>query len=169
MQELYNQIVRIFCQIIRATNDAMILCHSWGYNGFKRKYRRMARHFLDWKLCLENELFDKYRVSAVDTHETIAYKPNGFKDHFVQWDKFLKENIDVLSGLSKQLFDASGLKNCIVKDALCCLFKDHEKTGRYYKRFTEGGWLPHDIHVVDDLLHIKMKKKDKKEMARWKK
>jgi hypothetical protein len=147
----------------------MILCHSWGYNGFKRKYRLMTRHFLNWKLCLENELFDKYRVPVLDSHETVQYRPANFRDHFSQWDKFLKENIDALMGLSKQITNLSGIQNCIIKSALCRLFKDYEKTGRYQKRFNEGSWLSHDIHVVDDLLHMKMKKKEEKEMKGWKK
>jgi hypothetical protein len=140
----------------------MILCQSWGYNGFKRKYRCNVRFFIDLKLCLENELFDKYRSIIINTHETVNYRPANFKDHFVQWDKFLRENIENLVNADKQFIELTGFENCILKKAVKCLLKDFEKTGRYHKRFTEGGWNPIDMHNVDDFLHEKMKKKEEK-------
>ena len=168
MQELYNSIIRQFCQITRSCKDAMRLCQSWGYNGFKRRYRRMARHFFNWEICLENELFDKYRMVAAGSHETMPYTPANFKDHFPQWDKFLKSNIDQLVGFSKQFLDQIGMENCILGDALSRLVKDYEKTGRWHKRFTESGFNPHDTHRLDDDLHEKEKCAEEKEMDGWK-
>jgi len=162
MQELYNSICKLLCQLIRSYNDAMILCQSWGFNGFKRKYRYLSHHLFNWKLCLENELFDKYRVIVSGNYGSMPYEPRSFKDHFTQWDKFLKENIDTLIGISKQFIDLTGFENCTIKDIVKCLLKDYEKVGRYIKRFNEAGWNPIDMHNVDDCLHEKMKKKEKK-------
>jgi hypothetical protein len=147
----------------------MVLCQSWGLNGFKRRYRRRARHFLNWKLLLENELFDKYRFAAMAVPESVPYTATTFKDHLANWDKFLETNIKKIGDLSKQLFNLTGVENCIVKKAICCLLKDYEKTGRWYRRFNEQNFALHDLHMVDDMLHCHEKKKEKKEMEAWKK
>jgi hypothetical protein len=147
----------------------MVLCQSWGLNGFKRKYRRMARHFLNWKLLLENELFDKYRLPAMATPEAVPYTAKDFKNHLLNWDTFLDTNIKAIAKLNRQLFDITSVENCIIEKALCCLYKNREKTGRYFRRFEEQSFNLHDIHRVDDDLHCHEKKKEEKEMEAWKK
>ena len=164
MQELYNSVIKLFCQLSKSYKDAMVLCHSWGYNGFKRKYRRRARFFHNWEICLMNELIDKYRMTPATTHNPVPYdKPTKFEEHFPLWDAFLKSSIDSLVGFSKKFIDQVGVENCVLKDALSCLVHDYEKTGRYHKRFDEMGWNKHDMHIVDDLLHAKEKELEEKE------
>ena len=163
MQDLYNSVIKVFSHLIKYYNDAMILCHSWGLNGHKRKYRWMTRHLTNWKLWFQCELMDKYRMPASDAVETMRYSAGSFAEHLSQWDNFLKENINALAEAEKQFINMTGFENCIVKEAVCCLLKDYEKTGRYFRRFEENGWNLVDIHMVDDLLHEKIKAKEESE------
>ena len=157
MQELYNSICKLLCQLIRSYEEAMVICQSMQYEGRKRVYQTKAIDFKKYKVCLMKELYDKYRVTATAHHETIPYTARGYKDHLIKWDAYLKEHIDNLVELNKQYVAHTGFKNCIVEHVLCDLLTDYQKTGRDIKRFTEGGWNSIEMHSVDHEYHEKEK------------
>jgi len=159
MVELYKKINGVFQEHASINKKAMACCQSFGYNGFKRMHRCLAKEFFCFQIELSNELFDKYRIkfdeSAMEPH--IAYNPMSLKEHLSQWDTKLANSIKVLGDLNKEYFNAAGVDCKLVEKALCCLVKKYKKAGRWYKRFEETGWLAHDMHYVDDRLHDKYK------------
>lgn len=154
MHELFKKIDAILDEHLLLNKKAMISCQSLGFNGFKRLHRMNTKRFLCWQLKSANMLFDRYRVPL---HE---YSSMDLKEHLATWDKKLEEDIKILGQLNKEYLEKSGVENCVIKDALNLLVKNHEKTGRWYKRFEETDWLSHDMHVVDDRLHDKFKKEE---------
>lgn len=162
MLDLYSRIDAILYEHKCINKKAMALSHSLGYNGFKRMHRKDSKKYFKWCVDLENELFDKYRTKMTYTHRDYAYNPSTLKDHLANWDSKLIEAITELGKINKEHIDRTGVSNCIIEKALCKMIKRYEKTGRWYKRFEEGGWLAFDQHAVDDYIHKKFKKKEGK-------
>ena len=157
MQDFYKKVYAIFCDHTILNKRAMTACQSMGYNGFKRMHRILNKEFN----CLENELlnecFDKYRKVLEFEVRDYSYRPTSLKDHLAEWDAKLERDISELGKLNKEYFEKTGVECGLVKKALACMIKRYEKTGRWYRRFDEGGWLVHDCHVLDDRLHEKHK------------
>ena len=157
MHDLYGRIHDIICEHIHLNKDAMNVCHSWGFQGFKRYHRVKAKEFNCIEICLENNLFDKYRIKADFTYTHMPYQPTSIKEHLKMFDNKLLQGIKKLGELQKEHFTAVGSLNCQIEDMQKCLTKMYEKFGRWYNRFEMGGWLVHDIFVVDGHMHTKMK------------
>ncbi|GHV84300.1 hypothetical protein AGMMS50212_16400 [Spirochaetia bacterium] len=163
MLELYKKIIVILEAMRQMNEQAMVFCQSAGFNGFKRWHRRRARKAECRKLQLLNELYDKYRERALFSFQAVSYSATGLKEHLAAWDALLESKIENVAEWNKEAFTATGSINRTGKKVLCCLLKDREKTGRWYKRFESTGWSVHDMHVLDDHLHEHEKKKEKKE------
>lgn len=157
MNEIYSKAAIIMNEHMQLNKKAMISMQSIGYNGFKRLHRCNAKEFLCWEIALANSLFDKYREKLNYTPLVVDYAPITLKDHLASWDAKLEESIKQLGNLNKEHFEKSGKTSCTIEEALGCMLKNYEKTGRWYKRFAETDWLAHDQHVLDDALHAKYK------------
>jgi hypothetical protein len=94
-----------------------------------------------------------------------AYNPTDIKDHVSKWyaticdacKKLASYNLSITQGSGKQ----SGNMKCILKD----VYKLKEKAHRMFERvakYTDNELLMHDLHVWDDWLHEKMKRKEEK-------
>jgi len=109
-------------------------------------------------------MFDDHEIVAQLEHGTYpAYKPMDIKEHAKRWCDTLKDATTTVAGLNVILVGQIGMQSCIVKDLLECLYKMKEKACRFYRRGVEVNWMPHDLHVYDDLLHDKVKHKEEKE------
>lgn len=154
----------IDCVILwhKCFNDkAMKMCQAAGYNGFKRMHRYNTRCFLNWHMKLENEAYDKFRFT-MDTHiDDFNIMWGSLVDHLKNWDAKLDQDIDELAMLNNEYRMCAGEGNCIVEKALHKMVKNHEKTGRWYKRFEETK-SAHDQHELDDAIHARYKKKEEK-------
>jgi len=142
-------------------NKAMKVCQSSGYNGFKRLHRYNTRCFLNWHMCLENEAFDKFRFILETDYEDFDYTSRTLIDHLKNWDMKLGQDIEKLAMLNNEYRMLAGVGNKTAKKALRKMTKNHEKTGRWHKRFEETK-SAHDQHELDDWLHEKYKKKEEK-------
>lgn len=150
----------------KLNNKAMKACHANGYNGFKRMHRVNAKCFYKWHIKLENEAYDKFRFVLEDAEiAQMNYMwGNSIIDHIKKWDAQLDTDIDKLVMLNNAYREYAGMGNCVIEKALYKMTKNHEKTGRWVKRFEETK-SAHDFHEVDDFLHAKYKAKEEK-MAR---
>lgn len=159
MQDIDGMLVAHKCW-----NDrAMKACQMNGYNGFKRLHRYNAKKFFKMHLCLENEAYDKFRFVLPDKeNDASAYSWGAsLVDHLKRWDMQLDEDIDHLAMLNNEYRMCAGVGNCIAEKALCRMTKNHEKTGRWIKRFEETK-SAHDQHELDDWLHEKYKAKEER-------
>ena len=166
MKELYDIAIKLMRELMLKHECAMVICQAIGFNGFKRWHRHRSKKFMCWGIGLANELFDNYRKSAAFTSMPGAYTASSLQEHLASWDSCLEKAIQEFADLSKQFLEKTGQLNCFIEKALCCLQKDREKTRRWFTRFQESNWSSHDMHYVDDALHEKEKKKEKKEHAR---
>ncbi len=157
---LYNRMITILLETACLNECAMVVLHSKGYNGFKRWHRYRSREFREFVICLDNELFDKFHKTVKHEPVSISYAPANMNSHLVNWKEKLATAIHDLGECNKEYFALTGTTNCIVEDAIHILTRDYEKACRYYERFSEGDWLAHDMHVVDDIIHYKYKKKE---------
>lgn len=162
MHELYGKIDTILHKMQCVNEQAMIICQSLGYNGFKRMHRCDAKEIYCERMELACELFDKYQEKMVMSSYSHMYSPINLKDHIMKWDHELEYAISELGMLNKMHFEKAGVEHCVITDAICLVMKRHEKTKRWWKRFEEGGWSAHDMHMVDDCLHKKFKKAEEK-------
>ena len=167
ISELYESIHQIICIHCKLNKLAMVITHNLNYNGFKRWHRCRARKFFELDLKLRNELLDKFRIKADFKDYDVTYSPSNIEEHIKLWDKSLLDAIEELGTLSKKYNDETGTVCAVIDCALCELVKDYEKVGRLIKRFNDSDWLTLDIHIVDDKIHKKYKKKEMKHGLRY--
>jgi hypothetical protein len=157
MPEIYQSIAKTLRELTQMHEQAMAHAQAWGLNGFKRKYRYVAKKFHCAELELSNCSFDRYQTKLLITAGSTNYAPTNIREHLSQWNTRIAQLIESLGELNAKHFDVCGLQNGIVTDVLEALLHDLEKTRRYIKRFEETQWSAHDIHVLDDNLHAKYK------------
>lgn len=159
---LFNEIAKIFSDYSKINFKAMCKMHSMGFNGFKRWHRIRSKQFYKLTICLANELFDVFRKEASFEDFQVTYNVTSMDMHLRTWDSFLEDSISKLGDLNKQFYNETGYECKLICFALERMKYDHEKVGRYYKRFSESDWLNFDMHFVDDNIHEKMKRKEEK-------
>lgn len=168
MYEAFASVLKTICAIEHAMGNAMLLCQKWGYNGLKRKYRLYGTCLHYCKMQIECEMFDNHELDpplTLDTSSYPAYSPSSIAEHLDAWVVLMKEATAQLVAANKQLLPAIGKQNCYVEKVLCLMYKEKCKATRWAKRFKEAGI--HDLHIMDDMLHKKMKHKEEKEYPKW--
>jgi len=170
MNDRYVAILKTGYMLQQASKNGMILCQSWGYNGFKRLLRRLNRHLNNLCLLVENEMFDHYQLVAPLQHNANSYsafKPTDIKDFAHAWDATMKDACAQLALDNIALIGHTGIQSCLVKALIKCVLKHKEKAHRFLKRGDEVQWMAHDLHVYDDMLHEKVKCLEEKELEHW--
>ncbi len=157
---LYESIARILTTHCKLNMIAMSKMQVLSYNGFKRWHRYRSRQFHELKLCLANELYDKFRIAPTFKDYEITYSPANVEEHLKSWDKALLDAIQELGTLNKEYYEVVGVNCCMIEKAMGKMMRDYEKVGRLLKRFTESDWLTLDMHIVDNKLHEKYKTKE---------
>lgn len=152
-----SKMLAIALKYVMLNDEAMNSMHLLGYNGFKRWHRIKTKEFLCYSIEIENDTIDKYRKKLDVDIVNIDYKPMSLKEHLSNLDNILLEDIKQLGILLNEYRGFVGKGYCVAEEMLSCLVKSYEKTGRWLKRFEETQWMGHDIHVLDDALHSKMK------------
>ena len=160
VSSIYEEIGKVLTIHCKLNKLAMSKMQVMGYNGFKRWHRYRSRQFFELKLCLANELYDKFRISPNFKDYELTYSPTSVEEHLKSWDKALLDGIQELGTLNKEYYELAGVNYSIVEKAISKMMRDYEKVGRLLKRFTESDWLTLDMHVVDDKLHEKYKCKE---------
>lgn len=164
VKELFESIHKVLITHSKLNVKAMCAAQALGYNGFKRWHRYRSRGFFDLDVTLANELFDKFSIRADFKDYELSYSPAGLEEHLKAWQKAILDGIQTVGTLDKEFYDQTGMCCEVTGLAMKILSKDYEKVSRYIKRFTESDWLTLDMHIVDDKLHDKFKKK---EGERW--
>ena len=158
MQELYNQVLKLGCQLKHASDNAMVQTHAWGYNGFKRMHEVLCEYLDYWCRKLEKEMRDEHELSPALTHMPYAaYQVTDIKNHAHTWYQTIKDACTQISTLNTQMMQTTGKQSCIMKQFVNCLYKMKQIAWRFIKRGEHCQWMEHDIHVYDDRLHDKMK------------
>lgn len=160
IKSLYESVCKVLTTHCKINKLAMRSLQAMGYNGFKRWHRYRSRQFFEMKLCLSNEIYDKFRIKADFKSYEITYDSKNMEEHLKSWDSVLLEGIQELGILHKRFFELTGMDNGIINKAICKMTRDYEKVGRLIMRFTESDWLTLDMHIVDDKLHEKYKEKE---------
>lgn len=155
---IYQEIDKVILKNLMLNDDAMKLCQSMGFNGFKRMHKYNIKFLLCEHIKLENNMFDKYRKTLETDVTSYKYKANTIKEHLYQWKLSIESDVKRLGDLNKEHFAQIGIDNNIIKCVLELLMHDYEKSCRWYSRFEEIQWNMHDIHYIDDKLHEKIKK-----------
>lgn len=159
---LYSKTAKLLKDNEKMNEIAMAVLQSLGYNGFKRWHRCRSREFHEYSMRLSNELFDKFHMTMKPDETTLAYAPANMNAHLMSWKEMLLDSIEKLGTYSQEYFSLTGMQNDIMECAMHKLTRDYEKVCRYYDRFMEGDWLVHDMHIVDDCIHHRYKKKEDK-------
>lgn len=159
---LYESVSKVLDTHCKLNYCAMTSMHSMGYNGFKRWHRYRSNQFHNLKLCLANELYDKFRIKAEFKSYELTYSPTSMEEHLKSWDKAILDSIQELGTLNKEYYQETGMECKVIKCTLHKMVKDYEKIGRYLKRFTESDWLTLDMHIVDEKIHEHYKCKENK-------
>ena len=159
---LYSELMELMKEHEHLNETAMSILQSLGYNGFKRWHRYRSRQFHEYFIRLNNEVFDRFHKSVKIEYPTISYATASISSHLMNWKEKLESSMKELAEYSHQYFESMGVCSDIINCAMYIMTRDYEKVCRYYDRFTEGDWLAHDMHVVDDMIHYKFKKKENK-------
>ena len=111
---------------------------------------------------MNNELFDRFRKTVKIERKSLTYAPASVNAHLMNWKEKLSDSMEKLGSYATEYLSMTGTENKIMCHALHLMARDYEKVCRYYDRFAEGDWLTHDMHVVDDMIHYRYKKKEDK-------
>ena len=167
MLESFNTVIKTLCAVKYAMGCAKVLCQSWGFNGLKRKYRLYGTCLHYYIEQIECEMFDNHDLVASRATESYpAYTPASIEAHLDAWQQLMVNAVHKLTEANKVLVPAIGKQNCYVERALSLLYREKCKSLRWYRRYKSGTGL-HDLHIMDDMLHKKMKKCEKKELPEW--
>lgn len=159
MSDILMDMDKIICWHKYFNDKSMRVCHAAGFNGMKRMHRVLTRCFLDYHLCLENEAFDKFRISLDTEYEHVNYSTSDLIEHLKNWNMKLGQDMEKLAMLNNEYRMHAGLGNKTAKQVLKKMAKNYEKSGRWYRRFEETKSM-HDLYDFDSQLHEKMKKKE---------
>lgn len=165
--ELYSDIIKLLKENEQLNEISMSLLQSMGYNGFKRWHRYRARQFHECILRLNNELFDRFHKTVRIEEKTLTYASASMNAHLMNWKEKLADSMEKLGMYAKEYLNITGAENKILCHALHMMARDYEKVCRYYDRFADGDWLVHDMHIVDDMIHYRYKKKEDKHGYRY--
>lgn len=157
--DILMEIDKIICWHKMFNDKAMKACHAAGFQGFKRMHRVLTKCFLDYHLCLENEAYDKFRFTLDTEYEDMNYSVNSLIEHLKNWDMKLGQDIEKLAMLNNEYRMLAGVGNKIAKKSLKKMTNNHEKTGRWYRRFEETKSM-HDQFDLDGKIHEKYKAKE---------
>ena len=157
---IYTRLYELLCIHTKLNILAMSAMQSMGYNGFKRWHRYRSHQYMKLKLKVRTEMYDKFRLIPNFKDVEISYSPKSMEEHLKSWESAILSAIQELGTVNKDFYETAGINCKIAKCAMCKMMKDYEKVGRYYKRFTESDWLTLDMHIVDDSIHEKFKKKE---------
>ena len=160
--ELYSDVIKLLKENEEINEIAMMLLQSMGYNGFKRWHRYRTRQFHECILRLHNELFDRFHKTVRIEEKPLAYAPASMNAHLMSWKERLADSMEKLGMYAREYINITGMESDIMCHAMHLMARDYEKVCRYYERFAEGDWLAHDMHVVDDMIHYRFKKKEAK-------
>lgn len=160
VKALFESVHKVLLAHCKLNKKAMCAAHALGYNGFKRWHRYRSRCFFDLDVKLANELFDRFRIMADFKDYELNYSPSTLEEHLKAWQKAILEGVQELGALGKEYFSQTGTRCCVIDCAMEKMGKDYERVCRLLKRFTESDWLTIDMHIVDDKLHDKYKRKE---------
>lgn len=163
IEQIYMNVDKIILSHLMINDTAMQYCQALGYNGFKRYHRYEAKYLMCKHQELETSYFDRYRKILVSDIDAPIYSPVDLKEHLSSWKNLLETDIQQLSELNQEHFDIVGMTNCIIEEIICDFIKKLEKVNRWISRFDESMWNSIDCRIVDDYLHLKMKKKEEGE------
>ena len=169
VKRLYEDVHKIILTHCKLNNKAMCATQFLGYNGFKRWHRYRSKCFFELDTKLANNIFDRFRIKADFKDYELNYSPLTLEEHMRSWQKALLDGIQQLGIVGKNFYEQTGTKCEIIDCAMKKMSKDYEKVCRFLKRFSESDWLTLDMHIVDDKLHKKYKKKEEggKEWNSW--
>lgn len=160
VKDVYTRLYNVLCLHTKFNMLAMSALQCMGYNGFKRWHRYRVRQFMELKLRLRNEMYDRFRIRPDFKDIELTYQPTSMEEHLNEWDNALLDGIKELGTISKDFYSIAGVNCEIASCAMHKMMKDYEKVGRYLGRFTDSDWLTLDMHIVDDSLHCKYKAKE---------
>ena len=160
VKDLFENVHKIILSHNKLNYRAMCSVQAMGYNGFKRWHRYRSKCFYELDVKLANDIFDRFRIRADFKDYELNYSPSTLEEHLRSWQKALLDGIQELGTLGKSFYDQTGTGCEVIDCAMKKMSKDYEKVSRLLKRFTESDWLTLDMHIVDDKLHKKFKKKE---------
>lgn len=161
IKDILNDMDKIVCWHKCFNDISMKMCHAAGFNGFKRLHRYNTKCFLKWHLCLENEAFDKFRVTIDTEYEDLNYSTSDLIEHLKNWNMKLGQDMEKLAMLNNEYRMHTGLGDKTIKKVLRKMAKNHEKSGRWYRRFEDTKSM-HDQYDLDMKLHEKYKAKEER-------
>lgn len=166
VREAYGTAHEVLSSLCAINALAMRAAQVMGYNGFKRWHRYRAGEFLSLAMLLENELFDRFGIVPKFEWNKVEYSPESLKEHLRHWESAALDGMKSLGEANRSLFEETGMLSPVIEKALKTLCKDRERVARLRERFEESEWLTFDVHRIDDKLHKKFKKKEKRDGCR---
>ena len=121
MKDIYEKIYKVLAESREFNKQACLSMQAIGYQGLKRIGRYNACKLFKLEFECATGLFDKYR-EKLSTHTlSIMYNPIGVKEHLIDFDKRLYNDIHTLGELNKEHFNKCGKTNHIINDTSVCI------------------------------------------------
>lgn len=169
IKEILTEITDITMELSILNFKSMTICQRLGFNGFKRWHKCYAKELFDLSICLELKAFDYYSVNIEPTGEISRYEAKSIIYHFQTFKELLEKALTDIGLLNKEFIDLTGFNAPVVKHIKKILLKQIEKSNRLifrYKSIGSEATGMHDIHMFDDELHKKYKRKEEERHAR---
>ena len=163
MKEIFEKVDNIAIKHIMICDDMMKYSQSFGFNGFKRMFRHLAKKAMCWHVSLENDAFDYHKLLLETKVDYTPTTPVSLKMILETYRTILKEDIVILGSLNKQYYEIVGVDNINIHKMIECILEKYNKVSRHISRFNESNWNSMELHIVDDKLHTKMKEVENNE------
>lgn len=163
IKEILTEIANISMELSILNFKSMSICQKLGFNGFKRWHKCYAKELFDLSICLELKAFDFYAVIVEPVGKALDYDAKSLIYHFQSYKEIADKKLVELGELNKDFIELTGFKAPVIKHIRKILLKQVEKCTRIIYRYKSIGSEAtglHDLHMIDDELHKKLKKKD---------
>jgi ferritin len=139
--------------------------NAMGLHGHKRMERRFARKELEERMCMSKFLTDNFGlIPKIDINYIPAPLGATLKEILRAKLQFYNENAARLDRLmNAAVTQNKGVAFNLIGDLVQCQYHSINKIKRAIQRFDDVSWMMHDIHVVDDHLHRKNKRREQRE------
>lgn len=168
IKEILTEIANISMRLSILNFKSMSICQKLGFNGFKRWHKCYAKELFDLSICLELKAFDFYSVIIEPVGETLDYDAKSLIYHFQSYKEHAEKSLAELGTLNKEFIELTGFKAPVIKHIKRILLKQIEKCTRIVYRYKSIGSEAtglHDLHMYDDELHKKLKRKEEEHHA----
>lgn len=155
-----KRLLDLVCKLVKMNEAAACSCQKLCFNGFKRWHKCYIKNLEKIKAKIRDCVYEQYDIELYPEYPRVDYNPQGIIYHFTMFLDHIEKDIVELGEINKDYYNVSGFHSkysCRVHKILKEQVKKCRKMINRYKNFSSEATALHDLHMVDDRIHEKLK------------